>query len=526
MRFSKKWFSALLSLFVVTSILLAGCSAGAAKSGSNAATYAVYAVNTEPLTNWDPAAEFSNGILVMNNMYEQLVRYDPVEKKIVPLLATEYTTSEDGLTWTFKLRKGVKFHDGTDFNAQAVKFSIERTIRLGAGASYIWAPVDTIEATDDYTVTFKLKYSAPLDLIASTGYAAFIYSPTSVGSDDKWFDEGRECGTGPYSLKSFKWGDEVVLQKFDGYWGGWPEKNISTVVIKKVSEPATRRQMVEKGEATITTELPYSDVDALKKDSNVVVEVDPSLQNLIGMFNTQKAPLDNPKVREALSYAFPYQSVIDYAMGGYAAQSFGVVPNGMWGYSKDVQQYTYDLDKAKQLLADAGYADGGIKLLLTYMSGDEAEKNTAELYKAELAKIGVDLEIRSMPWDSQWELAKSANAADRQDIFVMYWWPDLPSPYSFLFSTFHSEEEPMFNLSYYKNEQFDKLIDDANVTSANDRAKAESMFVEAQNVLMKDAATLAIYDKQVAWVTVKNFKGFSFNPVYPTVVFFYGTYFE
>ena len=105
------------------------------------------------------------------------------------------------------------------FNAEAVKFSIERTIRLGAGASYIWTPVDSINIVDDYTVDFKLKYQAPLDLIASTGYAAFIYSPKSVGSDDKWFETGRECGTGPYKLKSYKWGDEFILEKFDGYWG-------------------------------------------------------------------------------------------------------------------------------------------------------------------------------------------------------------------------------------------------------------------------------------------------------------------
>jgi peptide/nickel transport system substrate-binding protein len=523
MKSSKKWLSIVVNLLIVASILLTGCAAGKTQTATQ---FAVYALNSEPLTNWDPAAEFSNGILLMNNMYEQLLRYDPVEKKIIPLLATEYTASADGLTWTFKLRQGVKFHDGSDFNAEAVKFSIDRTIRLAAGASYIWAPVKEVKVIDDYTVEFDLSYQAPLDLIASTGYAAFIYSPKSVGSDDKWFESGKECGTGPYKLKSFKWGDEVILEKFDEYWGKWPEKNISTVVLKKVSEPATRRQMVEKGEATITTELPYSDIDALKKNTDVVVEVDPSLQNLIGMFNTQKPPLDNPKVREALAYAFPYQQVIDFAMGGYATQSFGVVPNGMWGFSKNVTQYKYDLDKAKQLLADAGYANGGIKLLLTYMSGDESEKNTAELYKAELGKIGVELEIRSMPWDSQWELAKSTNVADRQDIFVMYWWPDMPSPYSFVYSTFHSEDQPNFNLAYYNNPDFDKLIDDANMTSSTDRAKAETMFVEAQNMLMKDNATLAIYDKQVAWIMAKNFKGFKFNPIYPTVVFFYGTYFE
>lgn len=524
MKSSPKWLSGLVCLLVAASLILAGC--GGSEAAPSKTQFAVYAINSEPLTNWDPAAEFSNGIWLMNNMYEQLVRYDAIEKKVVPLLATEYSVSEDGLTWTFKLREGVKFHDGSDFTAEAVKFSIDRTIRLAAGASYIWDPVEQINVVDDHTVEFKLKYQAPLDLIASTGYAAFIYSPKNVGENDDWFQEGHECGTGPYKLKSFKWGDEVIIEKFDEYWGGWPEKHISTVVLKKVSETATRRQMIEKGEAAITSELPYSDVNALKENKDVVVSIEPSLQNLWGMLNTQKPPLDNILVRQALSYAFPYQQVIDYAMGGYAVQSYGVVPTGMWGFSEDVLQYNYDLDKAKDLLAEAGYPDGGFKLLLTYMSGDEAEKNTAELYKAELGKLGIDLEIRSMPWDSQWELSKSTNIADRQDIFVMYWWPDLPSPYSFLYSTYHSEDEPLFNMSYYNNSEFDTLIDEANQTSAVDKGKAEEMFIEAQNVLMKDAATIPMYDKQVAWVTKSNFKGFKFNPAYPTVVFFHGTYFE
>ncbi len=520
-----QWLYGVLSLLVIASMLLAGCAGGAATT-SEKPSFAIYALNSEPLTNWDPAAEFSNGIHIMNNMYEQLVRYDPVEKKILPLLATEYSTSEDGLTWTFKLRQGVKFHDDTDFNAEAVKFSIDRTIRLAAGAAYIWDPVEEITVVDEYTVDFHLKYQAPLDLIASTGYAAFIYSPTSVGSDDNWFQEGRDAGTGPYKLKDFKWGDEIILEKFDGYWGGWSEKNIATVVFKKIAEPATRRQMIEKGEASITYDLPYSDTNVLKENKTVSVVIEPSLQNLFAMINTQKPPLDNKQVRQALSYAFPYQQVIDYAIGGYGVQSYGAVPAGMWGHSQEVTQYTYDLEKAKQLLTEAGYPDGGFKLLLTYLAGDEAEKNAAELYKAELGKLGVELEIRSMPWDSQWEMAKGANAADRQDLFMMYWWPDLPSPYSFLYSTYHSEEEPLFNLSYYKNAEFDQLIDEGNQLSASDRDAAEKMFVDAQKILMDDAATIAFFDKQVAWVTTSNLKGFKFNAAYPTVVFFYGMYFE
>jgi len=518
-----KKITCIMTIVFCIGVLLAAC--GPAKQASKT-QFAVYALNSEPLTNWDPSIEFSNGIHLDNNIYEQLLRYDPVAKKTMPLLAESYTVSPDGLTWTFKIRKGVKFQNGDSMTAEDVKYSIDRTKTLAAGASYIWSAVDKITVIDPQTVEFTLSYKTPLDLVASTGYAAFIYSKKCVNESNAWIDEAKGCGTGPYMLKSSKWGDEVIVEAFPGYWGGWPGKYFSTVVFKKVAEPATRRQMIETGEATVTVELPFSDVNALKTNPKVKVNIEPSLQNLIGMFNTQKPPLDNLQVRQALAYAFPYDEVIKSAVGGYAQQSYGMVPYGLWGWSDKLPRYTYDLEKAKKLLADSGHADGGFKLLLTYVAGNEAEKSTAELYKAELAKLNIDLEIRSMPWDSQWELAKSKDPTARQDIFVMYWWPDLPSPYSFLYSTFHTESEPNFNLSYYYNSKFDTTIDQANELTAVDFPKAESMFIDAQKMLLDDAACLFMYDRQDIWVTVSNLKGFKFNPAYPTTLFFHDMYLE
>jgi peptide/nickel transport system substrate-binding protein len=516
----------IIAVMICISVLLAACGGGgtpAAQQEEAKPQFAVYALNSEPLTNWDPAIEFSNGIHLHNNMYEQLLRYDPATEKTLPLLAESYSVSDDGLVWTFKIRQGVKFQNGDALTADDVKYSLDRTIALGAGASYIWSAVESITVKDPQTVEFKLSYKNPLDLVAATGYAAFIYSRKCVNENNEWMAEAKGCGTGPYMLKSAKWGDEVIVEAFTDYWGGWGEKYFSQVVFKKISETASRRQMIEAGEATIAVELPFSDVNALKDNPEVKVNVEPSWQNLIGMFNTQKPPLDNKTVRQALAYAFPYDQVIKSAVGGYARQSYGIVPYGMWGFSDTLPQYKYDLEKARQLLVDAGIP-AGQKLLLTYTAGNETEKSTAELYKAELTKLNVDLEIRSMPWDSQWELAKNPDPLARQDIFVMYWWPDLPSPYSFLYSTFHTEQEPLFNLAYYYNADFDALIDQANELSATDIAKAEQMFVDAQKILLDDAATLFIYDRQDIWVTAANLQGFKFNPAYPTVMFFHDMY--
>ena len=168
------------SLFLVLILLLGviGSSPIAAQSNGNIAVYA----NPTTLPDLDPSSSFSNDNTVMGNAYETLTFYNAPgsDTEISPKLATSWEQSDDGLTWTFHLRAGVKFHDGTDFNADAVKFSIDRTMSLGLGASYIFDPVESVNVIDDLTVEFKLKYTAPLDLILATGYAAWIMSPTAV----------------------------------------------------------------------------------------------------------------------------------------------------------------------------------------------------------------------------------------------------------------------------------------------------------------------------------------------------------
>lgn len=339
----KKKLALILVFLMVLSMLTACGNQGNETDSPNAGgeiDVMYYAYNSIPILTWDPSVEFSNGIVVLNNIYEQLLRFNAQTKEYEYVLATEYSKSDDGLVWTFKLRPDVKFQDGTPFNAEAVKYSVERTTEIGQGAAYIWDPVEEINIIDDLTVEFKLSYAAPMDVIVSCPYAAFMMSPSLKEQPDNWFESGNANGTGPYMLQESSMGDEVILTRNDNYWKGWDGEHFEKVIVKKISETSSRRQMIESGEADITTELPSEDVEALKNEGKVNVEVVPSFTNLMGFFNTQKAPLDNVKLREALSYAFPYDDVVEYAMGGYAKQSIGPVPEGMWGHSKDLMQYS------------------------------------------------------------------------------------------------------------------------------------------------------------------------------------------
>lgn len=504
--------------------LVAGCSRQV-PGGQGQPQVAVYASTSEVMVFWDPSDSASNEVIAMHAMYETLLRYDPFADKFIPVLATGYSKSEDGLEWTFHIRRGVKFHTGGTLDAHAVKYSIERTIRRGKGTSYIWDPVKEIVVPDDYTVVFKLKYPVPLDLVASSAYGAMIFDPRAVQEHgEEWFSRGNEAGTGPYMLESWEKAGDLVLTRFPDYWRGWTGQHFDKVVFKLVPEPSTRRQMIEAGHADYTDQLPLDYVEDLKKNPNVGIVVTPSFQNLLGMLNTKKKPLDNVLVRKAISYAVPYQDIISSVMLGYASQSRGPVPKGLWGHSEEVPQYTYDPDKARTLLEQAGYRGGGLKLLLTYNSGDERERKVAELMKASFAKLGVDLEIRALNWEQQWDLAKNPDPQKRQDIFLFYWWPDVADPYCFLNQTFHSEDQIYFNLCYYSNPEYDRLIEEGRRLSGIERGAAIRNYVEAQKVLVEDAPALFLCDLQYVRPVAASLKGFVDNPAYPHVVWWYECY--
>ncbi|MDI3270556.1 MAG: ABC transporter substrate-binding protein, partial [Bacillota bacterium] len=293
-------------------------------------------------------------------------------------------------------------------------------------------------------------------------------------------------------------------------------------MIKPVGEASTKMQMLQSGQADIVDSLPFEQLQLLRKEPHVVVQDTVSWQNLLAFFNTQKKPLDDARVRQALSYAFPYSSVVDDVMHGTAVQARGPVPKGLWGHDDQLFQYVTDLQKAKELLDQAGVQN--LNLKLTYTAGDENERRTAELWKASLAQIGVTLDIQGLPWEPQWDLAKARDPKQRQDILMMYWWPDYATPYSFLFNMFHSEDTVNFNLAYYSNSRFDQLTDEANVVSATDRGQAIDLFKQAQEILVKDAPAVFIYDQLYQRPYRDTIGGYRDNPAYPNVVFFYDLY--
>ncbi|MEM1634068.1 MAG: ABC transporter substrate-binding protein [Sulfolobales archaeon] len=500
----------------------------------------VYASLSE-MTSADPSTEFSNSIMWLPLVYEPLVWYDALKDRFIPALAERWESSPNGTVWTFYIRRDAKFHDGSPVNAEAVALSINRTITLKGGAAYIWDPVERIEVVDEYTVRFYLKYPAPLLKIAASPYATYIFCPNVVKyanatnlTDPKvadWFNKGNDCGSGPYRLVKWNPESEVVLEKWSEWWG-WKEPNYpwrssldkapDIFIIKIIKDAATQSRMLRAGEIDIAQSIPVEDLKSFEKDPNYVVVREPSFQNLLMLINTKKPPLNDVRVRMAIAHAIPYEDIVNLARGGLARVASGPIPYGLWGHFDNLT-YTYDLELAKRLLAEAGYPTGIPRTLtLVYTAGDIYEAKTAEIIKASLAKIGINVEIRPMSWEEQWALAQKGweNPEEVQDLFIFYWWPDVLSPITYLYNMFSSQSKA-FNLCYYENSTFDEIIMQAYRLEESDPQKALELYYKAQYILYTDVPAIPLWDMidiRVATAHIKNLEN-AINPSYPTVVF-------
>lgn len=521
------------SLFIAGVILLVGLFlAGCAPDEFTGGEKILAVAHTAEVTTWDPSSSFSTEVTYLTNIYETLLRANPEGSAapFSPLLAEDWEVSADGLEWTFYLREGVTFHDGAALDAEAVKKSIERTREMGEGASFIWGSVETIEVVDTNEIKFVLNEPAPLDRIVSSGNGAWIMSPNAADQEKEWFEEGRAVGTGPYMLESYKPGEELVLVKYDDYWGGWNDKQFTKVVVKIVAEAVVQRQLLEAGDVQIASVVPVEGIPTLEQNPDFVVFRGPSFYNYLGFLNTAKPPLDNVKVRQAISYAVPYDDIIEIATNGYATQSQGPVPAGLWPWREDLPQYSYDIDKAKGLLVEAGYADGtlgGVEMVLTHASENPAHTRYAPLLKESLAEIGIELEVRPILWTQQWAMAKESDpATEAQDIFLLLWWPTYADGYDNLSSMFTSGMYAIWNLSYWRNPTYDQLIEEAYSLCAVDVEESRSKYFEAQKLLIDEAVALFFYDPEEMLPMSAAIKGEALNQCYPRVIFFYNLYTE
>jgi peptide/nickel transport system substrate-binding protein len=477
--------------------------------------------------NIDPRASSDNDMRIMFMIYETLTRYNvpgSSDEIVSPHLATSWDHSEDGLEWTFYLREGVKFHDGADFNAEAVKKSFEKIQELDLSAAYLWYSFDSIEIVDEYTVKFNLIYAQPLDVMFSSVYSAWIISPTVLENTNEQFNQGIQSGTGPWVLDDYVKDQSALFSRNDDYWGGWTDDQFDRVSLEIVVDAATIFQMIQSGEVDgaigiLEEHIPL--VDALPDYKPVIA---PTFQSEHWNFNTGKPPLDDVRVRQALSYSFPYEDCLT-AGGALVAPSFAGIPPGQIGHTKDVFQYTYDLEKARSLLIDAGYEDGFSLDFHNFTYWTQATEACPVLWQTELAKLNIELNITEQLYETSWSIAMSGPDAEGvHDVFRQMWWVAYPTAFDYLYTMYGCVEEGadiLYELTYWCDYDFYDLILYANELEGTDPAEAQAMYEDALDILVDQAPS--IWPRDLLGVTVikSDIQGYVPNPAYNMVFDFY-----
>jgi peptide/nickel transport system substrate-binding protein len=520
-----RWIAAASTLALVLAACHGTSTAPQSSSpGAPTATF-TYDTYTNVMVGWDPSTAYSNEIIAMSNMYETLTRYDSATQSVKPMLATSWTSSKDGKTWTFTIRNGVKFHTGRAMTSADVKASIQRTMKLNQGAAYIWGSVKSIDTPDPQTVVFRLKYAAPLDLIASADYAAYIFDTKASGSQDlgKWFESGHEAGTGPYQLSSWNKGQEVELRlkAFADYWGGWTGTHYSNLVYRVVPSATTAAQLLRSNQVTWVEQMTPQLWQSFQNQSGFSTASSSSWQTLLAMLNTKSGPLADVRLRQAVSDAIDWTGAMA-ALHGSAQLLSGVIPPGLWGHTNGLEPKT-DVPKALSLLKQAGYGPGGnpLSLTLTYTQGDATEQLLGSLIKADLAKVNIGLSVQGLAWPTQWAKAKSSDAAQRQDMLLFYWWPDYADPYSWFINLFHTESPPYFNLTYYSNPSLDSMMQRAEVLAGTSRTTSIGIYKQMQQLLHQQVPAISASTVVYQRAMLSSVQGFVDNPAYPNVVFVY-----
>lgn len=336
----------------------------------------IYATYGDP-ESLDPAFAYDSASWgVISQIYETLLTYNKSSStEVVPLLAESYNVSEDGKVWTFKLRKGITFHNGNPLTADDVVYSIERVIKMNQDPAWMLADfVEKVEKVDDYTVKIYLKEPyAGFKYVLATPVAAIVDKETveahggvKEGQTNEWMTT-HAVGTGPYKLVEWKPKEMIVLEAYDNYWRGWEGKHVKKIIIKNVPEWETRKLMLLKGDADIVTVDPIYVNEVQGKPGVKVYMGDSLVIQYIGLVN-DLPPFDDVNVRRAVCYAFPYDDFIQKALNGHAIRLRGVIPKGLLGYSDEVPLYEYNLEKAKEFLKKSKYYEA-----LTGASAEKAE---------------------------------------------------------------------------------------------------------------------------------------------------------
>jgi peptide/nickel transport system substrate-binding protein len=521
--------------WMVGGLILAGLLLGAGPA--MAQTTFVFANQGEPVS-LDPAV-ITDGISnrITRQIYEGLVRYKGATTEVIPALAEKWEVSKDGTVWTFTLRKGVKFHDGNPFDAAAVVWNFDRwrlskhpqhenQIKAGQTFEYYEAQfggfdekslITKVEAVNPQTVRITLK-SPQGPFLANLAMFVFdLVSPKAVEKDGTNFGK-KPVGTGPFKFVEWKVGQEVILEANKDYWDKAHMPKLQRVVIRNIKDNSQRLAALKAGEVHGFEGLNPDDVKVVRADPNLQIILRPTNTTGYVAFNYKVKELKDGRVRQAIAHAINKKGIVDALYGGTGMVATQFQPPPLWGYNKELKDYDYNPERAKQLLKDAGFAQGlkeitwddGKKepLQFWYMPVSRPyypnPKEIAEAIAADLAKVGITVQLQTTDWAVYLDKRKNGQLP----LYMLGWTGDNGDPDNFVCYFFCSPGAS--REGFYANPTLAETLLQAQ--KMTDQKKRAELYRKAEQMIHDDVARIFIANNQPPLPFSKKVKGYVANP--------------
>lgn len=465
----------------------------------------------------DPAAVTAvNDFRILMNVYDGLARYKSGTLEVEPALATSWEISDDGKTYTFTLREGVKFHDGSDFNAEAVKFNFDRMLKEDHPfhdtgpfpLSFFFSAVQDVEVVGANTVKFTLD--APYaPFLSNLAYpTGLIVSPDAVKQHGKEF--GRNpSGTGPFKFAEWKSNERVVVERNEDYWDG--SASADAVVFRPITDANTRTAEMLAGGIDLMVEVPPVALSQFQGDDyNLVEQAGPHVWFLI--LNAKEGPFADKRVRQAANYAINKAAIVNDVLEGTAAVAAGPTPPAFaWAYNDALEPYPYDPEKAKALLEEAGAEGAELTFYVTEGGSgmlDPVAMGTA--IQADLQAVGLTVKIETYEWNSF--LGKvNPGLEGKADMAEMAWMTNDPDTLPYLaLRTEAWPDKGGFNSGYYSNPEVDKLLVAARAST--DQAERAKLYQQMQTIVQEDAPWVFVANWKQNAVTSNRVSNFELQP--------------
>ncbi|MGN0734963.1 MAG: ABC transporter substrate-binding protein, partial [Anaerovoracaceae bacterium] len=413
---------------------------------------------------------------ILSNVYEPLVRMTP-DSQIVPALATEWEISEDGLEYLFTIRTDATFHNGDPITVDDVKYSLEEAVKSPYTGPYMNF-IDHVEIVDEQTVKVVLQYAYAPFLALCTTYSQVV-------KEDFYADGGEAqskepIGSGPYKFVSWAQGDKITFEAYEDYYGGAPA--IKNLTYKVIGNSTTAAIALETGDIDVSLNVGSADIAALEEKDGITLLQKPSSAFFFVGMNTKVDKLSDVRVRQAIAKAINKEDLIVGALDGYGVATNTFIAEGLPGYDADFNPLPYDIEGAKQLLAEAGYPDG-LDLTITI---PESRSAHAQMVKADLAKIGINLEIGILETGAFWDALENGD----YEIMIMGWSYVVMDP-DVGYYALYKKDDAAGNYTGFGNAEIDGLLEAGRI--ATDDAERAKIYAELEEKVMTQAPYVPLY---------------------------------